>query len=167
MSIPCAAWLTDLPDAEAVCRHAATLALSASGLDFGGAAVEVGVVLADDDCVRRLNRDFRGRDEATNVLSFAATEPEALKAQGAGPQGVPVSLGDVFVALQTSRAEAHDQDKPFGHHLSHLVVHGTLHLVGYDHEAEGSTETMEALEALVLARLGVPDPYAPRPPAPS
>lgn len=146
-----------------MCRRAVALALGASGVEIDAAATEVGVVLADDDCLRRLNRDFRERDEATNVLAFPAAQPEARKAPETGPREMPVALGDVVVALETSRVEAAAQGKPLGHHLSHLIVHGTLHLVGYDHEADEEAKTMEELEARLLAELGVPDPYAPRP----
>lgn len=117
--------------------------------------VEVGVLLADDARVRGLNRDWRGKDKATNVLSFPAREPgDPWPAEG------PAHLGDIAVALETVLREAGEEGKDPADHLAHLVVHGTLHLLGHDHEAgDAEAEVMEALETGVLAGLGVADPY--------
>ena len=168
VSIRSQMWRTCLPEGAALCRRAAAAALTASGIDPGATGAEVSVVLADDGLVRRLNRDFRGQDKATNVLSFPTVDGPivdgaAARASGAAGGDLPAVLGDVVVALQTVRREAAAQGKPLGHHLSHLVVHGVLHLVGYDHDSEGDAAIMEELETRVLAELGVPDPYAPRP----
>jgi probable rRNA maturation factor len=114
---------------------------------------EVAIVLTDDQSIRALNRQWRGRDEATNVLSF----PTRL---GERANSVPVHVGDIVIAYQTTASEAAAEGKSFLHHLSHLAVHGFLHLVGYDHESYDEAETMEGLERRILARLGVPDPYA-------
>ncbi len=146
-----------------MCRRAAALALAAAGVVPGGADLEVAIVLADDDLLRGLNRDYRGRDAATNVLAFPALEPARIAAGKSAPEGAPVMLGDVVVALQTTRAEAAAQKKRLGDHLSHLVVHGVLHLAGCDHESAGRAKIMEGLETRVLSELDVPDPYAPRP----
>lgn len=108
------------------------------------------LALGDDALVRDLNRQFRGKDKPTNVLSFPSGEE-------AGP-GAP--LGDIVLARETLQREAALDGKPFDHHLMHLVVHGMLHLLGYDHESDREAETMERLETAVLADLGVPDPYA-------
>ncbi len=145
-------WRTHLPEARRVCRRAARAALAAA--PRAPRAGELGLVLADDDRVRRLNRDYRGRDEPTNVLSFPA---------GGVPAGAASApLGDVVLALETLVAEAEAQGKRPEDHLSHLVVHGVLHLLGYDHAEEPEASEMERLEVAALAGLGVPDPYAPR-----
>lgn len=115
--------------------------------------VEVSVVLADDSAVQALNRTWRGKDKATNVLSFpAAAQPL--------PDGAPIPLGDVVLAYDTMLRESGEQSKPLADHLAHLLVHGTLHLLGQDHETgEAEADAMEALEVAALRTLGVPDPY--------
>lgn len=108
----------------------------------------VTVLLTDDASVRELNARFRGKDQPTNVLSFpSTTNPEA-------------HLGDIALAYETSAREAAEQGTALAAHLSHLVVHGVLHLLGHDHEEDGPAEAMEALERRLLAGLGVADPYA-------
>ena len=114
-------------------------------------------LLTDDAAIRALNRQWRGRDEATNVLSFPA--PEQI--QGC-VQGAPRLLGDIVIAYETTAREAEIERKPFAHHLVHLAVHGFLHLLGYDHESEAEAEEMERLEREILARLDIADPYATR-----
>jgi probable rRNA maturation factor len=94
------------------------------------------------------------------VLSFPALQPTGP----VGPDDAPRMLGDIAIAYQTARKEADDEQKPFDHHLSHLAIHGFLHLIGYDHEKDGEAEAMEALERQILAQLGIPDPYADRDP---
>ncbi len=117
-------------------------------------AVEVSVLLADDATVQDLNRTWRGKDKPTNVLSFPAA-PQPRHA------GSDTPLGDVVLAYETMVRESAEQDKPLQNHLAHLLVHGTLHLVGQDHElGEAEAEAMEALEIAALATLGIPDPYA-------
>lgn len=138
-------------------------ALAASGIGDPGEALEVSLVLTDDAEIRDLNRAYRRRDEATNVLAFAALEGGVEAARAAAPEGAPLVLGDVVVALESTRREAADQGKTLGGHLSHLVVHGVLHLVGHDHASAAEAEVMEGLEKEILARLEVPDPYAERP----
>lgn len=138
------AWTDALPDAQALARRAALAALEGAGPPD-----EVAVLLADDAAVRSLNAGFRNRDAPTNVLSFPAA-----------PSAAP-HLGDVALAYGVCAAEARAQGKALGDHLQHLVVHGVLHLLGFDHESdEAGAEEMEALERTVLARLGVSDPYA-------
>ena len=116
-------------------------------------ASELGVIFTDDARIRDLNAGWRGKDKATNVLSFPAF-PETKS----GP--LPPLLGDIVLAAETVAGEAALEDKPFENHISHLVVHGLLHLLGYDHETDAEAEEMEALERRVLARLAIPDPYA-------
>jgi len=114
---------------------------------------ELAIVLTSDSAIRLLNRDWRDTDAATNVLSFPA--------QSAG--GEPPLLGDIVLAYETVAREAHDEGKPFAHHVAHLTVHGFLHLNGYDHQRGKDAEEMEKLERKILRRLAIPDPY--RPPA--
>ena len=143
------AWSRDLPDAVDLCRRAATAAVAATG---ASGDVEVSVALADDALVRQLNRDYRGQDKPTNVLSFPMDGPDL--------PGERRTLGDVVLARETVLAEAADQGKPASGHLSHLVVHGVLHLFGFDHEADADAARMEELETRTLSGLGIPDPYA-------
>jgi probable rRNA maturation factor len=154
VTISCAAWLKACPEAEALAAAAARAALAAAGAPLACALLVVGVVLSDDEEQRILNRDYRGQDKPTNVLSFALAEPGAPV-----PAAVPVLLGDLVLAYETVTREAAEQRKPLADHLRHLVVHGVLHLLGFDHEAEAEAARMEAREVAILRRLGVPDPY--------
>lgn len=139
----------DEPDAPELVRRAIAQAAKQSPEPVTDA--EVAIMLTDDDGVQALNRDWRGIDKPTNVLSFPAPQPLA---------GIrPRPLGDIAIAYQTTRREADSESKPFAHHLTHLAVHGFLHLVGYDHETDDDAETMENLERKILSQLGVPDPY--------
>ncbi len=99
-------------------------------------------MLTDDAGIRTLNSNWRGIDKPTNVLSFPALQPEGEWKEGDAPR----MLGDIAIAYETMRREADEEQKPFDHHLSHLAVHGFLHLIGYDHENDGDAEEMEALE---------------------
>lgn len=148
-------WLTE-PDAEAVIQRAVAAAaeLTRAGLD----EAELAVMLTDDAGIRTLNLNWRGIDKPTNVLSFPALPPTGAS----GPDDAPRMLGDIAIAYETTRQEADDEQKPFDHHLSHLAVHGFLHLIGYDHEKDDEAEKMESLEQEILAQLGIPDPYADR-----
>jgi probable rRNA maturation factor len=111
---------------------------------------ELSIVLTDDAAQQELNRQWRGIDKPTNVLSFPQIEPFG-----------PVSgiLGDIVLARETLEREALDLEKPFADHFTHLVVHGFLHILGYDHLDEADALRMEGLETKILATLGVPDPY--------
>lgn len=147
-------WSESLPEVEALCRRAAQAALDAVESP-SERPVEVSLVLSDDATVRRLNREWRGKDGATNVLSFAALdddgEPEVADA--------PLLLGDVVLAFETCAAEATAEGTGLADHLAHLVVHGLLHLLGWDHQDDGEAAEMEALETDVLGGLGIADPY--------
>jgi probable rRNA maturation factor len=148
-------WQTE-PDAEAVIQRA--IAAAAQMTDAGDDEAELAVMLTDDAGIRTLNSNWRGIDKPTNVLSFPA-----LPSTGAGgPDDAPRMLGDIAIAYETTRREADDEQKPFDHHLSHLAIHGFLHLMGYDHETDDDAEAMESLEQEILAQLGIPDPYADR-----
>jgi probable rRNA maturation factor len=135
-----AAFVSSLPPssrpADSPCRGEATLA----------------VALVDDVAIRRLNRDFRGIDKSTNVLAFPAAPNPAVP-------DAPRPLGDVAIAYGVTAREAEAAGKPFDHHLSHLAVHGFLHLLGYDHDQDDEADEMERLERAVLAKLTIPDPY--------
>ncbi len=144
------------PDAEAIILRAIDAA--AAKINTGIGACELAVMLTDDAGIQTLNANWRGIDKPTNVLSFPALPPTG----GSGPDDAPRMLGDIAIAYQIMRAEADDEQKPFDHHLSHLAVHGFLHLIGYDHEKDDDAEAMEALETEILAQLGIPDPYTDR-----
>jgi probable rRNA maturation factor len=144
------------PEAEAVIQRA--IAAAAETIEEEVADAELAVMLTDDAGIRTLNANWRGIDKPTNVLSFPALQPE----HAGGPDDAPRMLGDIAIAYETLRREADAEGKPFDHHLSHLAVHGFLHLIGYDHETDNEAEVMEALEQEILAQLGIPDPYAER-----
>jgi probable rRNA maturation factor len=114
-------------------------------------------VLTDDQTMRALNARFRGQDAATNVLSFPA--PAFSQRTAEGRRGEPVFLGDIVIAFDTAKAEADAEGKEFCHHFAHLLVHGVLHLLGYDHCSDAEAEAMEARERAILGRLDMPDPY--------
>jgi probable rRNA maturation factor len=122
--------------------------------------VEVSVRLTDDEAVRALNAQWRGRDKATNVLSFPLAEDDELADAGAAADGPELMLGDIVLARGVCQAEAADKALPVATHAAHLLVHGTLHLLGYDHGDDAEAEDMEAREVRALARLGIADPYA-------
>ena len=138
--------------------EAATLAVHlGAAADTPDNPREVSILLTDDAGVRTLNRDYRGHDKPTNVLSFALDDEPGPPP----PPGAPVVLGDVVIAQETCAREAVDAGRAFDHHLAHLVVHGVLHLLRFDHIDDGDAERMEQQERAVLRRLGVTDPYAP------
>lgn len=106
--------------------------------------------VVDPDESRQLNRDYRGKDYATNVLSFPFEVPE----------GIPnIHLGDLVICADVVAAQAHEQGKPLPHHWAHMLVHGVLHLLGHDHITEDEALQMEAIEIRLLEKLGVPNPY--------
>ena len=142
----------DEPALMALVERAVSAAFAELGATRTGAS-ELGVVFTDDARIRQLNAGWRGKDKATNVLSFPAF-PETRT----GP--LPPLLGDIVLAAETVASEAALEGKPLENHISHLVVHGLLHLLGHDHETDAEAEEMEALERRILARLAIPDPYA-------
>jgi probable rRNA maturation factor len=117
------------------------------------APCELSLVFSDDATVKALNAEWRGKDSATNVLSFPA-----FSLMPGDP--LPQLLGDVILAFETTAREAAEEGKLIDHHVSHLVLHGLLHLLGYDHETDADAEDMESLELSILAKLAIPDPYA-------
>lgn len=143
---------------EAACAAAFKQTPHASLADLA-AAVEVAVRFSDDAEVQVLNRDYRGKDKPTNVLSFPMVQPDLLEGLDNSDDG-EILLGDIVLAAETVAREADEKRITIAHHVSHLIVHGLLHLLGYDHEDEGQAEHMEMLERSALAALGVADPYA-------
>jgi probable rRNA maturation factor len=132
-------------------------AVAAAAAELSTKRAELAIVLTDDSAIRLLNRDWRGVDAATNVLSFPTnSRPHP---NGDGRPGVPHLLGDIVLAYETIAREARQEDKPFASHLAHLAVHGFLHLLGYDHERDDDADRMEKLERDILARLAIADPY--------
>lgn len=152
------AWVTALPGIEDLCRTMALATLQAAEGALDGPPVEISIMLTSDPAVQELNRDWRGQDKPTNVLSFAAEDEEDRPVV----TGAPLLLGDVVMAFGTCQREAVDQGKTLSHHAAHLVVHGVLHLLGWDHEEdEDEAEEMERLETAILAGFGIADPYGP------
>lgn len=160
-------WSDRIPGAAEICADTLTAALSFLPGHLPG--LEVSVALVDDATIRDLNRRFRGMDKPTNVLSFPALDAPALGALERGerpadmPPGAPVVMGDLALALETLEREAAAQGKELPAHFRHLLLHGFLHLFGYDHLDDEQAETMERLEARILGHFGLPDPYDPDP----
>ena len=155
-------------EALAVCAVAAAVNATPYGaLATADAVVEISIRLTDDAEVQTLNRDYRHKDKPTNVLSFPMIAPDLLDTvantdanDGAGPgAGGEVLLGDIVLAHGVCTAEAEDKGIALPAHVTHLIVHGTLHLLGYDHQGQAEAEVMEQIERDVLASLGIADPY--------
>jgi probable rRNA maturation factor len=145
-----------LEGAEELAERALEAAAEGSGVQLRPRA-EVSLLLTGDAQMRGINREWRGQDKPTNVLSFPAVPPEKLAR-------APF-LGDIAVAFETTAREAVADGKPLADHFTHLVVHGFLHLLGYDHETDAEAEAMEGLEVRILASLGIDDPYRDAPAA--
>jgi probable rRNA maturation factor len=145
---------------DELARAAAAAAIAESAfpqLGNSDRTVELSIRLAGNAEVHALNSEWRGKDKPTNVLSFPMAEPEDLAdANGAGPE---LMLGDIILARGVCAAEAEEKSIPLESHAAHLMVHGTLHLLGYDHMDESSAADMEAREVRALARMGIADPY--------
>ena len=146
--------------AKAVVRRA----LKQAATTLSTKSAELAIVLTDDAAMRRLNRDWRGVDAPTNVLSFATKNPGNRhmrdRVSDELDKRLGKHLGDIVLAYETIRREAHGERKPFDHHLAHLVVHGFLHLLGYDHGSDAQARRMETIERAILGDLAVPDPYS-------
>ena len=151
LSIVDDAWERTLPDVENIAQAAARLALD--GVEQAD-RIEISIVLTNDAEIRELNRTWRGQDKPTNVLSFPGETDTSAPA-------APVLLGDIVVAFETATREVNDDHAAasLADHLAHLIVHGVLHLLGYDHEIDAEAEEMEQLETELLAQLGIPNPY--------
>ena len=125
----------------------------ARAIDFGAEPLEATILFSDDETVAELNRTWRGKQGPTNVLSFPSAQDLAMP-------GAPRHVGDVALAFGVVAREAREQDKSLAAHTSHLLVHGLLHLAGFDHMTDAEAEIMEAREATILQGLGIADPYA-------
>ena len=148
---------------SALAERAARAALAGAGVPVEG--FQVSLMGCDDARIAVLNADFRGKPQPTNVLSWPSEERgaefvgEVPEAPEPGEVDDPESLGDIAIAFETCAREAEEQGKPMADHVTHLIVHGVLHLLGYDHVEEEDAAVMEALEVRILASLGVSDPY--------
>ncbi len=142
-------WRATFPTIEAICRRAILAALAGRGPNQ---SVEISVLLTNDAHMRELNRRYRDRDASTNVLSFPADVTRNCA-------GEPRLLGDIVLAHETVVAEAASQGKSVADHATHLLIHGTLHLLGHDHHTDADAEVMEGLEVSALSALGIGDPY--------
>lgn len=140
-----------IPGLEALARRAAAATFAAAGVAADD--YQTALLFAGDEDVRALNRQWRGKDCATNVLSFPA--PRGL----AVPEGEAPPLGDIVLALGVVSREAAEQGKPLPDHAAHLMIHGLLHLLGHDHETEAEAAAMERLETEILKGMGIPAPY--------
>lgn len=156
LRVDCKAWKDALPDVKKTVEKAVRAAWKAGNTgDFALPVknAEVSVMLTNDDAVHALNREYRGVDRPTNVLSFAALDDEDE------PIVDPMLLGDIVVAFETTEREAAEQNKSPEEHFFHLIVHGVLHLIGYDHVEDADAEVMEALETRIMIENGMDDPY--------
>jgi probable rRNA maturation factor len=148
---------------EEVAEEVMRATLAAVGLPDNG--FEISLLGCGDRRIAELNEDFRGKPQPTNVLSWPSDELASAVDGGQplrprpGPEGMPQELGDIAIAWETCEREAADQGKEMRDHVRHLLVHGTLHLLGYDHLRDGDAQLMESTETRILAGLGVSDPY--------
>ncbi len=146
-----AAW-SKIPDLESRIKTAAQVATFGHEQEFKNRA-ELSILLTSDEAIRQLNSNFRGQDKPTNVLSFTGDKDR-------DPTVPTFLLGDVVLAYQTIAGEAEQQGKSFDNHVSHLIVHGVLHLLGYDHENDQTAQEMELVEIKILKGIGVENPYS-------
>ncbi len=152
-------WTKAVPDAEDLCVRVCQHTIIESGIaDHFNDKMEVAISLAFDTFIQDLNKRFRNKDKPTNVLSFPNTEisPKNYKKMAADE---PIMLGDIVVAYGVVKEEAEEQEKSIKDHLTHMIVHGTLHLLGYDHMTEKEAENMESLEISLLKKYGIANPY--------
>lgn len=147
-------WREELDNIEALSRQALETAWGT--LELPRRDYEVSLVLGDDQMQRALNHQYLGKDKSTNVLSFPSEEADAREF----PSEVPLPLGDIIVAFETVKRECAQEEVSFSDHFCHLVVHGMLHLAGFDHVLSVEAETMETMEIDILQKLGISNPYA-------
>ncbi len=149
-------WTSSFLDVEKVAAEAMELSLRMAQMphQIKDRDIEVSIVLANDDLIQILNREYRDKDAPTNVLTFAS-----LDADGPIPADAAYPIGDVILSFQTIDREAREQGKFFKDHFIHMVVHGTLHLLGYDHQNEDDANNMESLEIRILEKMNIQNPY--------
>ncbi len=149
-------WTTSYLDVEAIAQRAVknTLKMAVLPEVLQYRDIEASVVLANDDLIQVLNREYREKDKPTNVLSFAN-----LDSDDPIPKEGPVHVGDIILAFQTIDREAKEQGKFLKDHFTHMLVHGALHLLGFDHENEDEANIMESLEIRILEKMGIQNPY--------
>jgi probable rRNA maturation factor len=149
-------WNESFLDVEAIARRAATLTVQHATLPrrIESRDMEAAIVLANDDLIQILNREYREMDKPTNVLSFAT-----LDSNDPVPDEGPFPLGDIILSYQTIDREATEQGKFFKDHFTHMIVHGMLHLLGYDHQDEDEANIMETLEIRILQKMNIQNPY--------
>lgn len=153
VTIDAGVWADRTPSLDTMAAAAVRAAIARVQAATAPERAEVSVAFSDDATVQRLNRTYRGRDAPTNVLSFPIEDCDDC-------DDAPRLLGDVVLAYETCAREASASGISLDDHIRHLVVHGVLHLLGFDHEEDAAAERMERLETAILAELGVPDPYA-------
>lgn len=141
-------------EAQPLAAQTVRKAITAAASALSTAGGELSIVLTDDSAIRLLNRDWRGIDQPTNVLSFPASGNKTSEDARL--------LGDIVIAYETLERECDNEGRIFLHHLAHLSVHGFLHLIGYDHQTDNQAEEMEGLESRIMTRLNLPDPYPSR-----
>lgn len=149
-------WTNSHLELEELVENVVQLTLKSARLpeDIRNSPLEISVVLANDDLIQVLNREYRDKDKPTNVLTFAT-----LDSDDPVPEDGPFPLGDIILSFQTIDREAREQGKFFKDHFTHMLVHGTLHLVGYDHQTEDDANIMETLEIHILGNLNIQNPY--------
>ena len=157
-----AGWLASGLDLDRLAADAVGATLPHVAVALGEGAFELAVRFTDDATITALNAEWRGQAKPTDVLSFPATEPDAAPLSG----GPPMVLGDIVLGFETCARDADELERPLGAHVSHLVVHGLLHLFHHDHRTAAEAEAMEELEVAILADLGLDDPYRGRTPLP-
>lgn len=149
-------------DWQAVCGEAVSAALNVSpyaALLETQATVSISIAFADNAQVHKLNRDYRHKDKPTNILSFPMIQPDMLNIAANTNDG-EILLGDMILAYEICAAEAAEKGVPLSQHVTHLIIHGTLHLIGFDHIDDAEAEHMEALEVKALASMGLANPYS-------
>lgn len=151
-------WKKDLPEYEKICRTACTAALNSRELYQHASDTEISIMLTNNKEIQKLNKTFRKINKPTNVLSFPS-ENLTPSLMSNLKTSSPLVLGDIILALETIKKEAKEQGKKLENHVTHLIAHSTLHLLGYDHEKSEDAEIMEALEIRILEELGIANPY--------
>lgn len=158
LTVAAAEWRAAIDNLEERCARIVKETLERSTVVPWLQRGEISLLLTDDDEIRDLNSRYRQRDQSTNVLSFPNVDLEQGKALSSPPPG-PVLLGDIAMSFQRLAAEAAERNKSMLDHFAHLLVHGTLHLLGYDHQEDGEADVMEGMEEIVLSNLGMAAPY--------